>query len=55
MKLNIKNNVKKNKHHLYTCIFGHVMRSDGLENILTTGKIEGGRNRGRMSDKILTV
>ena len=33
--------------------FGHVMRRGGLEHIVTTGKIEGRRDRGRQREKIL--
>ena len=32
---------------------GHVMRRGGLENIVTTGKIEGKRDRGRQREKML--
>lgn len=33
--------------------FGHVMRREGLEKIVTTGKIEGKRDRGRQRQKYL--
>ena len=33
--------------------FGHVMRRNGLENLVTTGKIEGNRPRGRPRGKYL--
>ena len=32
---------------------GHVMRTNGLENLMTTGKIEGNRPRGRLRGKYL--
>ncbi|GFR85165.1 endonuclease-reverse transcriptase [Elysia marginata] len=32
---------------------GHIMRRDGLENLLTTGKLEGGRGKGRQREKML--
>ena len=32
---------------------GDIMRRDGLENLITTGKLEGGRARGRQREKIL--
>ena len=32
---------------------GHIMRRDGLENLITTGKLEGRRARGRQREKIL--
>ena len=31
--------------------FGHVMRRDGLENIIITGMVEGTRGRGRPREK----
>ena len=33
--------------------FGHVMRRDGMENIITTGKIIGKKSRGRPCDNHL--
>ena len=32
---------------------GHIMRRGGIENIVTTGKIEGKRSRGRPREKIM--
>ena len=32
---------------------GHIMRRKGLEHLITTGKLEGGRGRGRQRDKLL--
>ncbi|GFR99125.1 hypothetical protein ElyMa_001036500 [Elysia marginata] len=32
---------------------GHIMRREGLENLLTTGKLEGGRGKGRQREKML--
>ena len=36
-----------------TAFFGHVMRRGALENIVTTGKIEGKRGRGRPREMML--
>ena len=33
--------------------FGHVMRRKELEHLVTTGKIDGKRSRGRLGEKIL--
>ncbi|GFR60265.1 ankyrin-1 [Elysia marginata] len=32
---------------------GHIMRREGLENLLTMGKLEGGRGKGRQREKML--
>ena len=32
---------------------GHVMRRDGLEQLITTGMLEGKRSRGRQREKML--
>ena len=34
-------------------LFGHIMRRDGLESLVTMGKIQGKRDRGRQREKIL--
>ena len=33
--------------------FGHIMRREGLEHLVTTGKIQGRRDRGREREKML--
>ncbi|MFS3659968.1 hypothetical protein ACK6SD_23720, partial [Escherichia coli] len=33
--------------------FGHIMRREGLEHLVTTGKIQGRRDRGRQREKML--
>ena len=43
----------KNMRKRQSTFFGHVMRRGGIENILTAGKIEGIRTRGRPREKIL--
>ena len=35
--------------------FGHVMRADGLENLVVTGRIPGSRSRGRPRKKYVDV
>ena len=47
-----KNLVKKIRERQCTFI-GHAMRRGGIENIITTGKIEGRRSRGRPREMIL--
>ncbi|GFS11194.1 hypothetical protein ElyMa_003079600 [Elysia marginata] len=32
---------------------GHIMRREELENLFTTGKLEGGRGKGRRREKML--
>jgi hypothetical protein len=45
----------ENFHHvsLFLLAIGCNMRRGGLENIVTTGKIEGRRDRGRQCEKML--
>ena len=43
----------KNMRKRQSTFFGHVMRRGGIENILTTGKLEGTRTRGRPRETIL--
>ena len=33
---------------------GHVMRCEGMENLVLTGKLEGKRSRGRQRQKFIT-
>ncbi|GFO36016.1 hypothetical protein PoB_006252100 [Plakobranchus ocellatus] len=33
--------------------FGHVMRREGLENLVTTGMLEGKRSRGKQREKLI--
>jgi hypothetical protein len=50
------NTVRKlfNKIKQRQCRFkDHVIRGEGVENLLTTGKIPGKRDRGRQREKIL--
>ena len=50
------NTVRKlfNKIRQRQCRFlGHVIREEGIENLVTTGKIPGKRDRGRQREKIL--
>jgi hypothetical protein len=50
------NTVRKlfNKIKQRQCRFiGHVIRGEGMENLVTTGKIPGKRDRGRQREKIL--
>ena len=35
--------------------FGHIMRREGLENIIVTGMVEGRRGRGRPRTKYCTL
>ena len=41
----------KTIYEIQARFFGHVMRKHGLENIVTTGMIEGTRARGRQNKK----
>lgn len=50
------NKVRKlfNKIKQRQCRFiGHLIRDEGMENLVTTGKIPGKRDRGRQREKIL--
>ena len=40
-------------HQRQAQFVGHIMRREGLENLITTGKIEGNRGRGRQRGKML--
>ncbi|GFO08371.1 hypothetical protein PoB_003487600 [Plakobranchus ocellatus] len=40
--------------HFCRCIFfGHVMRREKLENLVTTGMLEGKRSRGKQREKLI--
>ena len=45
---NLCNNIRKSQAEF----FGHVMRRGKLEELVTTGKIEGKRSRGRQREKM---
>ena len=47
----LANNIRKGQAEF----FGHVMRREALEHVITTGKIEGRRSRGRQREKITDV
>ncbi|GFO23965.1 ecdysteroid udp-glucosyltransferase [Plakobranchus ocellatus] len=48
----MSNTCKEN--HVYSKTFlGHVMRRGKLEHLVTTGKVEGKRSRGRQREKIM--
>ncbi|GFO29423.1 endonuclease-reverse transcriptase [Plakobranchus ocellatus] len=49
----VLNEANKRRSQVNSCVLGPVMRRGKLEHLVTTGKFEGKRSRGRQSEKIM--